>query len=210
MRKLLTAVVVSLLLPATGLVADENPRVFMFVTEGSRDPDLMIGEEVGVMRKMLEDAGYAVDIATTRDAPLAGERLALTPTIALADVDIERYAGVVLPCMAPAPGTTIPDVVETLVRAALAAGKPVAASRGSVATLARAGGLAGREFAYASPVDPARRPEFAGGRYLGTGTVRDGLVSTTGICPLAARELDEPDGTAALMESFIATLSGDG
>lgn len=210
MRILLTALVLSLLPQAAGLLADENPRVFMFVTEGSRDPDLMIGEEVGVMRKMLEDAGYAVDIATTRDAPLAGERLALTPTIALADVNIERYAGVVLPCMAPAPGSTIPAVVEDLVRAALAAGKPVAASRGSVATLARAGGLAGRDFAYASPVDPDKRPEFIGGRYLGTGTVRDGLISTTGICPLAARELDMPDGTAALMESFIGTLSGDG
>jgi putative intracellular protease/amidase len=210
MCKLLTAIVVSTLLPAAGALADENPRVFMFVTEGSRDPDLMIGEEVGVMRSMLEDAGYTVDIATTGDAPLAGDRLALTPTIALADVDIERYAGVVLPCMAPAPGTTIPAVVEDLVRAALAAGKPVAASRGSVATLARAGGLAGHDFAYASPVDPDKRPEFTGGRYLGTGTVRDGLISTTGICPLAARELDMPDGTAALMESFIATLAGTG
>jgi len=182
----------------------------MFVTEGSRDLDLMLEQEVGVMRRMLEEAGYRVDIATTGDAPLVGEQFALEPTVALADVEVGRYAGVVLPCMAPAPGTATPAAVDEIVRKALAAGKPVAASRGSVATLARAGGLAGRDFAYASPVDPARRPEFAGGRYQGTGTVRAGQVSTTGICPLAARETGAADGTASLMENFIGSLADSG
>ena len=70
-----------------------------------------------------------------------------------------------------------------------------------------AGGVAERNYAYASPVDTAERPEFTGGSFLGTGVVRDGNVSTAGICPLASRELNMPDGTAELTQSFIDSLA---
>ena len=73
-------------------------------------------------------------------------------------------------------------------------------------TLARAGGIEGRRYAFASAVDIGERPEFLGGKYEGIGVVRDGTISTAGICPLAARSLGEADGTHDLMINFIASL----
>ena len=49
----------------TAAVAAENGSVLMFVRDGSRDLELMLTEEVGVMRSMLADAGYRVDVATS-------------------------------------------------------------------------------------------------------------------------------------------------
>ena len=83
------------------LQADEAGRIFMFVRDGSRDLDLMLTEEVNVMRRMLEDAGYRVDVATSNGQPMAGDSLILEPDVALDDVDLSAYDGIVLPCMAP-------------------------------------------------------------------------------------------------------------
>jgi len=186
------------------LYADDTAKVFMYVREGSRDLDLMLTQEVAVMRGMLEDAGYTVDIATPGDAPLASASTTLAPTVRLADVNVADYAGVILPCMAPPLDSPMPARVEEIAAEAVALGLPFAASRGSVATLAKAGGLQDRQFAYAA--DPAGRPEFAGGTFLGVGVVRDGNISTAGICPLAARALDKADGTVELTELFILSL----
>ena len=188
-------------------VADEAGKIFMFVRDGSRDLDRMLEQEVGVMRSMLEDAGYTVDIATAGDAPMASDAGTLEPTIELADVRIENYDGLVLPCMAPASGFPMPERVDELAAEAVERGLPIAASRGSVATLAKAGGIADRRYTFAGPVDTSERPEFAGGTYMGTGVMRDGKISTAGICPLAAHELGEPDGTPELMQKFITSLS---
>lgn len=190
--------------------AGDAPTVLVFVRDGSRDLELMLTKEVGVMQAMLESAGFAVDVATATGQPMVADTVTLTPTVALKDVEISAYAGVVLPCMAPAPGFTLPDEVDALMRQAVSLGLPIAASRGSVVTLATAGGLADRRYAFASPVDVARRPEFSGGDYQGIGVVRDGNISTAGICPLAARELGEPDGTVELMHTFIESLSDRG
>ena len=208
MRSVLACLILATVaLPAGAPVAqDDGNAVFMFVRDGSRDLELMLTDEVGVMTQMLERAGYRVDIATASGEPLAAETVTLEPTVRLAEVDVAAYAGVVLPCMAPARGFGVPDEVEALVARAVDLGLPIAASRGSVETLAKAGGIVDRRYAFASPVDVGERPEFLGGRYQGTGVVRDGNVSTAGICPLAARSLGEPDGTADLMRTFIASL----
>ena len=160
------------------------------------------------MRQMLEEAGYSLDTATVDNKPLVAETVTLTPTIELEDVDPADYAGIIIPCMAPAPGShSTPDAVTAIVERAVALGKPVAASRGSVSTLALAGALKGRDYAFASAVDTSKRTEFAGGNYLGIGVVRDGAISTAGICPLAARSLGEPDGTVELTQQFIESLT---
>jgi putative intracellular protease/amidase len=209
--------ILNLSLLLAGLIAaapdarcDEAGRVFLFVRDGSRDLDRMLTQEVGVMRTMLEDAGYIVDIATADGAPMVSENASLEPTIALEYAEVTDYDGIVLPCMAPAAGHPMPARVDILVAEAVELGIPIAASRGSVTTLALAGGLNQRRYAYAGPVDPAERPEFLGGTYAGTGVVRDGGISTAGICPLAAHELGEPDGTAELMRAFIASLGDKG
>jgi len=193
--------------PTTATAAE---KIFLFVRDGSRDLDRMLTREVGVMRSMLEAAGFEVDVANSSGEPMVAASVTLTPDVRLEDVDLADYAGVVLPCMAPAPGHPLPARVDELVTEAVAAGKPVAASRGSVVTLAKAGGVSARHYAFAGPVDVRERPEFTGGTFMGTGVVRDDHVSTAGICPLAAHELGEPDGTAELMRSFIASLTNSG
>ena len=45
------------------------------------------------MRRMLEDAGYSVDIATANDKPMGSGSMTLTPTISLDDVSAADYAG---------------------------------------------------------------------------------------------------------------------
>ena len=207
------SVLACLVLAATGLPAgiaaaqdDGDAAVFMFVRDGSRDLDLMLTEEVGLMRTMLARAGYRVDVATASGAPMVAETVTLEPTVRLDDVDVSAYAGVVLPCMAPARGHGVPEEVEAIVQKAVELGLPIAASRGSVETLAKAGGIFDRRYAFASAVDVEARPEFRGGRYQGIGVVRDGNISTAGICPLASRSLGEPDGTEDLMRVFIASL----
>ena len=204
--RLAVTVLVLALAAAPTLHAQETETVFVFVRDGSRDLDLMLTQEVGVMTTMLKDAGYAVDIATASGETMEGDMYSLTPTIALDEVRLGDYVGVVLPCMAPARGFGVPQRVTELTQQALALDIPIAASRGSVATLAAAGGLVEKRYAYASAVDTDERPEFAMGLYQGTGVVRDGAISTAGICPLAARSLGEPDGTVELMNQFIASL----
>lgn len=208
MRRLLTAITLSMavLFAAGTALADSAGTVFMFVRDGSRDLDLMLREEVGVMTRMLEEAGYSVDIATASGEAMVTSSTTLTPTVTLAEVDLGSYAGVVLPCMAPARGFEVPEEVTALTRQAVLLGLPIAASRGSVETLAQAGGLVDRRYAFASAVDVNERPEFLGGSFQGIGVVRDKNISTAGICPLAARSLGEADGTADLMVNFIASL----
>lgn len=207
-RATLAAFLLAVLAPIA--VAAESDSVFIYVRDGSRDLDRMLVQEVGVMQRMLEDAGYRVDIATPGDEPLATETRSLSPTVKLAEVRVADYAGLVLPCMAPARGFEMPERVDELVAEAIEHGLPVAASRGSVESLASAGVLVGKDFAYAGPVSPDERPEFTGGNFVGTGVVRDGLISTAGICPLAARSTGEPDGTFELMNEFIASLNEAG
>ena len=187
--------------------AENEKRVFMFVTEGSRDLELMLTAEVAVMRRMLEDAGYTVDIGTSGDQTMTSDSMTLQPTVSLAEIDIDRYVGVILPCMAPASDSPTPAKVTELLKAAVAQEKPIAASRAAVIPLAEAGGVAGREYAFASPVDTSQRPEFSGGKFLGIGVVRDGNISTAGICPLSAISTGEEDGTVELTRSFIESLA---
>lgn len=210
MRHLIIAVFLAAILlpPSTPIAhAEESPKVFMFVRDGSRDLDLMLTEEVGVMRRMLEDAGFTVDIATPSNEPMVADSITLVPTVELAEVDITQYAGLILPCMGPAAGSTLPAAVEAIIEQALAQGKPIAAARASVVELAQAGGIVGREYAFARSVDLKKRPEFVGGVFVGTGVARDSNISTSGICPLVAKGPERPDGTVDLTQSFIESLT---
>jgi putative intracellular protease/amidase len=180
-----------------------RPTVLLYVREGSADAELMLTHEVGVMMNMLEQAGLRVVVATTSGTPLKSPSVTLKPDLMLKDVKVSRYAGFLLPCMAAgAPGIIEREAVD-MVREAVAQGKPVAAQYGSVFTLARAGLLAGRSYAY-------ERPEFPEGTYGGTGVVRDGLVITSGTCSYMARQFGRPDGTPELTRMFIEAVLGHG
>ena len=115
------------------------------------------------------------------------------------DVKVSKYAGFLLPCMAAgAPGIIDAKAVEILKQAA-AQGKPVAAQHGTVFTLARAGLLNGKHYAYALP-------RIEQGIYSGNGVVQDGLIITAGICPYEAKLTGRPDGTAELTQRLIEAV----
>ncbi len=185
-------------------------KIFLFVRDGSRDLDLMLTREVGVMKNLLESAGYSVDIATASGEPMVGKTTSLTPTINLGEVDIADYAGIALPCMGPAAGYPMPEIVDALVAQAVMSRLPVAAARGSISTLAKAGGIYNKQFSFATKVDADKRPEFTGGTFMGTGVVRDANIITSAICPMVARDLNMTDGTEGLTQAFIEALDDAG
>jgi len=210
MSRLLTLLVVfaAMAVPLMASAADSG-KVLMFVRDGARDLELMLDKETGVMKQMLEDAGYQVVVATASGEPMQAGDFVLEADIKIADAKASDYVGFILPCMAPAPGSPLPDEVVTLIEEAYKSGKPIAASRGSVAILGKAGALDGKKYSYAQEVDVNERPEFKGGTYEGTGYSQDGNITTVGICPLASRSLKLPDGTEDLTKGFIASLTSE-
>ena len=186
--------------------AKPNERILMVVRDDSRDQDLMLQQEAFVMRDLIEAAGYDVDVVTVNDEPLLGE-VSLHPDLTLAEVKLTNYVGLILPCMAAEPQKAMPEKIVRLVERAQARALPMGAMRGSVRELARAGVLAGRRYAYATQVDLDANPEFRGATYTGTGVTTDNGVSTAGICPLAAKVLDQPDATTELTQAFLTSVS---
>ena len=187
--------------------SSDRKSVLMFIRDGSRDLHLMLEEEVMVMKTMLEAEGYHVETATVDGKDISDGHLTVKIDHKISDISMDDYVAIILPCMAPPKGSKNESKVVDLVRDAANAGKPIAANRGSVGVLAEAGILKGRRFAGASPVNVEEHPCYLGSTYTGTGTERDGLVSTNGICPLAARSLGLPDGTADLTQSLIDSLN---
>jgi len=188
--------------------AEQSTRVLLFVRDGSRDLELMLSREVGVMKEMLEKAGFEVDVATLSGEPISAGSTEVKPELKLSDVDISGYDGLIVPCMAPSADTPVPTGAVAIIKKASEAGKAIAAQRGSVYLLAEAGVLSGKKYAFASEVDVNEQPEFKGGIYSGTGVVKDGNVMTSGVCPLAADGLGLPDGTEELTRALIDTLGG--
>lgn len=211
MNKFLKAILVAaLLLPTSMLFAQDASKVLMFVRDGSRDLGLMVHDEVLVMKQMLEEAGFVVEVATADGKDVTIDGVTVQVDHAVAGLSMNAYAGLVLPCMGPPAGATMEAKVVELVKEADAAGKPIAASRSSVEFLAEAGVLSGRNYSYASAVNVETRPSFAGATFAGTETVQDGHISTTGICPISSPGANLPDGTRDLMQSLITSLQAGG
>jgi protease I len=155
------------------------------------------------MEEKIEQAGYEVVMASVSGKPYAAKKTTIEPDLKLADVNVNDYAGVMVPCLAvDAPPT--PEATA-VVKEAVADGKPVAAQRGSVPTLAKAGVLKGKKYTLGAEPS-ADEAAFQGAEFVGTGVVQDGNVMTSGVCPLAAKLLAQEDGTEELTQKFIAAL----
>jgi len=177
-----------------------NQVLLIAYEKSSRNMELALTKEVGVMTSMLERAGFEVVVASVSGQPITGGAATLKPDLKLADVKVEDYAGFILPCMGG--DVTLPEAVE-IVRKAVTLGKPVAAQLGSVIfTLAKAGVLSGKQFAILSGYEKY----IPDGIYKGAGVVQDGNLITSGVCPNMARE-GLPDTTAELTQKFIALLT---
>ena len=196
MKRLIIAVVLSVI---TLAYANDTPRVLLFIrnAQSSGDLEYMLKKEVGVMNNRLEKSGYKVVIATLDGSSFTAGSMTVKADIKLADVNVADYAGFILPCLA-VPSYPEPEVspeVIALVQGAISVGKPVAAQTGSLWTLAKAGLLKGKKYAYAFA---EKSPHFAGATFAGTGVVRDGLVITSGICPYMELKAEMKDGTEEL------------
>ena len=60
----------------------------------------MVTHEVGKMKEELNHYGFKVTTATLSGEVLKTDSITLTPDIKLGNVNIDDYAGFILPCMA--------------------------------------------------------------------------------------------------------------
>jgi putative intracellular protease/amidase len=181
-------------------VAQQRGKVLMIVNEGkSADLELMLTKEDGVMKDLLQKAGFEVVVSTASNQPLVAGSAKLKPDLKLSDVKVADYKGVIMPCMATS-ANSLPPEGSAIIKEAVAKKKPLAAQTGSVMLLAQAGVLTGKKYALAK-----QWPGIEGAIYSGDGIVRDGKIITSGICPYMAKQ-GRPDGTSKLTEALIAEL----
>jgi putative intracellular protease/amidase len=200
MRRYIAAVALSLVMLSFACT-QQRGKVLMLVNEAkSEDLELMLTKEVGVMKDLLQKAGFEVVVATASMQPLAAGSAKLNPDLKLSDVKVADYKGVIMPCMATS-AAQIPPEGSAIIKEAVAKKKPLAAQTGSVMLLAQAGVLTGKKYALAKGW-----PAIEGAIYSGDGIVQDGKIITSGICPYMAKTQGMTDGTAKLTEALIAEL----
>ena len=209
MKRLLIAIALCIyIFSCTQTYAQNNPKVLLFMrnAQSSGDLEYMLKKEVGVMKDILEKSGYQVVIATLDGSPFSAGSVTVKADIKLVEAKVADYTGFILPCLAvpsyPAPPEVSREAIN-LVKGAISAGKPVAAQTGSLWTLAEAGLLKGKKYAYAME---EKSPYFAGATFAGTGVVADGLVITSGICPYMELKSKEKDGTEQLALALVAAM----
>jgi putative intracellular protease/amidase len=210
----IVAILLSLVMISSIAEAQNISQVLLIPREGvSTNLDLMLSKQVAVMTELLQKAGFKVVVATVDGQPIEGVIYKLKPDLKLSEVKIDDYAGVILPCMATGlfPGPPISPIVVSIVKQAVAKGKPVAAPGGSPHILAEAGVLKGKRYAFMDdPLNPSppnqKVPTFEGAIYSGSGLVQDGNIITSGRCPNIEARTGLPDNTPELTGAFIAEL----
>ena len=202
MKRLL---IIAILITMTCAYASDTSKVLIFMRSGSGALEFMLDKEVMVMKETLEKSGFNVVVATLDGSDFSEGSMTVKADLKLADAKVDDYSGFIFPCMMVAsyPEPEISQESMDLVKGAIAAGKPVAAQTGSLWTLAKAGVLKGKKYAYAFA---EKHPYFEAATFGGTGVVRDGLVITSGLCPHMARTLKTDDGTEQLTLALIEAM----
>ncbi len=187
---------------------EHDAKVLLFITEGSRDPELMLTEEVLVMKTMLEHANLEVVITTISGDLISAGSTQINPDVKLNDVDITEYSGFVFPCMAPPMerlNNQIPEVVS-FVKSITTEDKPLAAQTISIDLIAEAGLLENKKYAFTFEPDLEMYPSFEGGIFSGEGVVQDGNIITSGTCPWKTKAFGKPHGTRKLTQLLIQAI----
>ena len=172
--------------------------------------DYAIIRELGVMKTILEDAGFVAVVATVDGQPVKGKAVIFMPDIKFSDVKIADYKGVLVPCMNA--GVIPPESIQIL-KDALVQGRPIGAQNGGVLVLGLAGGLKGKNFAisdYFITGDGKQYFNPSVGTYRGDGVIQDGNIITSGICPFFSKFAKKPDGTAELTQKLVALMQQQG
>jgi putative intracellular protease/amidase len=201
MKRLAVIIILSIIL----FSCSSSPRVLLFVKDKSPELRYMLTHEVGNMKKILEESGYKVTIATVSGKEVKTDSVDFKPDIRLSDARTADYDGFILPCMAS--DTINAEAVELTIKA-VSEGKPVAAQLGSVLILGEAGLLKGKKFAFAEEykADSSMYLHLKDGIFSGKGVVQDGLIITSGICPWMAKMREEQDGTSELTLELVNVM----
>jgi hypothetical protein len=175
--------------------AEDRPAVLLIARGDSprtEENGLKIGIDVEVhsIISKLYAFGYAVDVASESGKDINIEGSTLKVDKKLADVQVEHYVGVIIPCMTTI-SLSVPAI--TIVRDMHARNLPIAAQDGGVKVLDAAGILKGRNHA-------------KDGIFKGVGVVRDGDVVTSGVCPYLAQISGLRDDTDQLVTTFVTML----
>ena len=181
----------------------KTARVLIIVRESSDNMTMMIDNEVKPIQTTIKAAGFGVEIASETKALLGSGKSTLQPGLALSEVNLDNYVGIVVPCMA-AGGTpkAMPSLAIAIIKSANARGLPIAAQQSGVELLAKAGVLVGKNYAIAE--DSANL--VPSGNYRGIGVVVDGKIVTSGTCPFLHAEMGLKDGTSEMMQNFIKLI----
>jgi protein deglycase len=177
------------------------PKVLLFIKEGSPQLEFMLTNEVGKITEIIKQSGFEVVVATISGEELKTGSITIKPDLKLSEVNIDEYAGFILPCMLV--DLTSPEMIS-FAKAIADKGKPIAAQVGSVFILAKAGLLNGKKYAFVN--DQGNDPDFKGSIYAGYGVVQDGLIITSGTCPWMAKATGHKDCTAALSNALIDVI----
>lgn len=209
----MVGILLSLMMISAIAEAQSISQVLLIPREGeSSNLDFMLAKEVGVMTELLQKAGFKVVVANVSGQPIEGLIRKLKPDLKLSEVKVDDYAGVILACMAVGlfPGPPVSPAAVSIVKQAIAKGKPVAAVLGAVYILAEAGALKGKRYAFVDdPLNPLPHPKdsrFEGAIYSGSGVVQDGNIITSGVCPFMEGLAGMHDCTPELTRAFIAKL----
>jgi putative intracellular protease/amidase len=179
----------------------QSQKVLLIPREASPSSEMMLKNEVLVMVNILEEAGFKVDIASVSGRPFSAADFKVRSDKKVSKVNLDRYVGIIMACMAVGDIPVPPEVVDILKRA-YDRGIPIAAQNGAVKSLSEAGILEGKRYAFFI----ARY--FPEGIFEGFGVVQDGKIVTSGSCPFTAM-MNElmPDTTAELTQTFVRLLN---
>jgi hypothetical protein len=135
--------------PATPQQGDKVLLIIRDAKSATSDAlEWTITKEAGVMKEMLQKAGFAVEMASPTGEPWGKPPNVLKPDLKLSAVKVDDYKGFVIPCLAIDSDKLHPDLAA-VIKGAVKAGKPVAAQAGGVEMLAKAGALVGKRYGVA-------------------------------------------------------------
>ena len=91
---IMTLIVAGSILLSLQVFAQSSRKVLMIPREGySSDTDLVIKMEVGEMKRVLQEAGFEVDIATTSGQPILGQSQYIYGVLKLSEINVKRLCG---------------------------------------------------------------------------------------------------------------------
>jgi hypothetical protein len=165
--------------------ADQSGKILMIVREESTDYDWFIAHEIIPMIRDLRSNNIAFDVWCLNQKPIQVSKSETLSSIAPADINIDNYKGVLVPCMGA--GThAVPNEVTELVNQAYKKNKIIAAQNSSELFLSV-------DFQVSHT---AMKP----------GVVTDGNVITSYNCPYTAMGNKAPADTKALIQALKKKL----